>query len=84
MIALYARLLQLGVEPRYAGRILENVSKTKLISKYKERLVDVLMVDFEATWNSLKENGVDLGLDPSEVLAMVTSCNFEPQQEFGY
>lgn len=83
-MALYVKLLSLGVEPADAGKILKNVADTQLLLKYKEGLVDFLMPDLIQTWKELKKTGVPLGLDPSEMLAIATTCNFDPQQEFGY
>jgi hypothetical protein len=83
-MAVYVKLLSWGIEPADAGRILKNISDTQLVTKYKDKLVDVLVDDLEATWDELNSKGRLLGLDPTEMLIMATSCNFEPEQEFGY
>lgn len=83
-MALYVKLLSLGVEPADAGIILKNVADTKLVLKYKESLIDFLLPDLVATWKELKTKGVTLGMDPSEMLAIATCCNFDAEQEIGY
>jgi hypothetical protein len=80
LLALYIKLLELGIEPAEAGQVIQSISHTELVTKYKEGLVDLILPDIEATWKELQSIEKPLDMDAGWMLAAACRCHHEPEQ----
>jgi hypothetical protein len=80
LLALYAKLLELGVEPTDAGQVVQAISHTELVTKYKDGLIGLIMPDIEAAWQELRSTGKILGADIGQHLVAACRCHYEPEQ----
>jgi len=80
LLALYVKLLESGIEPADAGQVIQSISNTELVTRYKEGLVDLIMPDIKETWKELKTLGKSLGVDAGWLLASACRCHYEPEQ----
>ncbi len=79
LFALYIKLLELGIEPHDAGQVIQSVSNTELVTKFKDALVDLLMPDIERTWKELRDYELS-GMSAGAMLAAACRCHHEPSQ----
>lgn len=73
------KLLELGVDPADAGQVVQGISHTELVTKYKDGLIDLIMPDIEVTWKEIQDSK-ELEIDPGLMLSAACRCHYEPQQ----